>query len=438
MRLGQLLLFWLTSYVLVSCNVTSGSHQPASTGVKPTAIYHDGKSYHLLRHGKPYFIKGAGGIRHLEDLKARGGNSVRIWDDLEAGPILDKAQSLGLTVMFGLWVEREIEGFDYNDQAAIDRQFDLIRKIVLRHRNHPALLMWCVGNEWPLDANNVRVYDEVNRIATLVHELDPNHPVTTVISPDNARAIWLVRKRCPAIDILSFNSYSLTEYIDKNLRLGGWTKPYLISEYGAQAYWETPNTPWYAPIEPTSQQKYDYVNRIYRQYIGSRPPNCFGSYLFYWGFKQEETHTWFSAFDEQGRATSMADLMQLLWTGKPSPNRAPEAQSLLVDGKDLPYQSYKALSSTHRARLLATDPEGDSLMYYWEIRRRAHSIANYVGAPIASMKGLITNPTGSSIEFRLPTEPGAYRLFAHAYDNHRHVASANFAFEVTAIEPIQQ
>ncbi|WP_229368500.1 glycoside hydrolase family 2 TIM barrel-domain containing protein [Fibrisoma limi] len=400
--------------------------------MKPTAIYHDGQSYQLLRYGKPYFIKGAGGVSYLEELKARGGNSVRIWDDLEAGPILDKAQSLGLTVLFGIWVEREMEGFDYHNQVAVDQQYALIRKIVLKYRNHPALLMWCVGNEWAMEADNFRVYDEVNRIASLIHELDPDHPVTTVISPDNARAIWLVRKRCPAIDVLAFNSYALTEKLSQFLQDGGWTKPYLISEYGAQAYWETPMTPWQDPIEPTSQQKYEYVHRIYRQYIGSRPPNCLGSYLFYWDFKQEETHTWFNVYDQEGRSTSLADLMQYFWTGKQPPNQAPTMQRLLVDGRPILYQSYSSASGLHRAQVLTTDPEGDSLTYHWEIKRRAKNSADYVGTPLPALEGLITSSTGPSITFRLPTKPGSYRLFAHAYDTHRHVATANFVFEVTA------
>ena len=437
MRLFSILLYGVVSFLNGCCTETSTSRQGASASSKPTAIHHDGQSYQLLRYGKPYFIQGAGGISHLDQLKASGGNSVRIWDDLEAGPILTQAQALGMTVLFGLWVEREMEGFDYNDQAAVDRQYERVRKIVLKYRHHPALLMWCVGNEWAQEADNFRVYDEVNRIAALIHELDPDHPVTTVISPDSERAIWLVRKRCPAVDILALNSYALTEKLDQFLEKGGWDKPYLISEYGAQAYWETPTTPWQAPIEPTSQQKYNYAKRIYQQYIGSRPPNCLGSYLFYWGFKQEETHTWFNVYDEQGRFTSMVDLMQLLWTGKHPLNKAPDVQALLVDGRANTHQSYPYSSAPHQARILTTDPESDSLTYHWEIKRRAQFSADYVGTPLPALKGLIHKPNQSSISFVLPQKPGSYRLFGHAYDGHGHVASANFAFEVTPDKSVQ-
>jgi hypothetical protein len=432
----RFLLFFclLVCFVINSCSDASTSRQNASSEIKPTTIRYDGQTYQLLRYGKPYFIQGAGGISYLNQLKACGGNSIRIWDDLEAGPILKQAHTLGLTVLFGLWVEREMEGFDYDDQSAVDRQYERIRKIVLKYRSQPALLMWCVGNEWAQAADNFKVFDEVNRIAKLVHELDPDHPVTTVISPDNERAVWLVRQRCPAIDILAVNSYKLTENLGEIFKKGGWDKPYLISEYGAQAYWETPTTPWEAPVEPTSLQKDQYVTRIYRKYIGSRPPNCLGSYLFYWGYKQEETQTWFSVFDEQGRSSPLVDLVQLLWTGKKPANQAPIVQSLLIDGQNITHKSFTNSPSLHRAQLVTTDPEHDSLTYHWEIKRRAQHSADYVGTPLPALKGLIQETSGASITFNLPRQPGSYRLFAYAYDTHRHVATANFAFQVAEVE----
>ncbi|GAB3963164.1 glycoside hydrolase family 2 TIM barrel-domain containing protein [Spirosoma harenae] len=392
----------------------------------------------MLRYGKPYFIKGAGGVSHLTQLKDCGGNSVRIWDDLDASAILDEAQKLGLTVFFGLWVERELEGFDYNNKTEVDKQYERIRKIVTKYRNHPALLMWCVGNEWAMEASNFQVYDEVNRLAELVHELDPDHPVATVISPDSERAIWLVQERCPALDVLGLNSYGLTEKLPQFLKKGGWDKPYLISEYGVQAYWETPVAPWKTPLEPTSQEKYKYVTNFYNRYIGSRPPNCLGAYLFYWGFKQEETHTWFNVFDEEGRETLLVEVMKLLWSGKESPNKAPDIQGIEIDGKLSTHQSYASGEVLHQARMISSDPEKDSLTYFWEIKRRAQFTADYSGASMPALKGLIENPTQPSISFKLPTKPGAYRLFAYAYDNHKHVASANFAFEVRAKESVTQ
>lgn len=427
-----LVLVWLG--FLSGCQKAKQRWTETANASIPTAIHFNGTSYELLRFGKPYFIKGAGGVSHFEELKACGGNSIRVWDDIDAERILDEAQALGLTVMFGLWVEREIEGFDYDDQAAIERQYARIRKIVLRYRNHPALLLWSVGNEWAMEADNFKVYDEVNRLSKLVHELDPNHPVSTVISPDSKRAVWLVAKRCPEVDILGVNSYELTERLPEFIEQGGWTKPYLISEYGAPTYWEVPTAPWGAPDEPNSEQKQLFVSAFYKKYIRPKPSACLGAYLFYWGHKQEESHTWFSAFDEQGRSTPIVDLMQELWSDKRPANRAPIVQDLLVDGQPEVHKSFIFIPSTslHQAEIRASDPDSDSLIYRWEIKLRAQPGSDYVGVPRPPLEGMFTRKDSAAVQFRLPAKLGAYRLFVYVYDTHRHVSTANFSFEVAA------
>lgn len=430
MRTSCLLLVILNSWLFNQCTDNQSSNSETDTHLKPTSLEFDGVSYRLLRYGEPYFIKGAGGVSHFRRLQECGGNSIRVWDDSDAGQILDEAHRLGLTVMLGLWVEREMEGFSYDDQQAVARQYERIRKTVLKYRNHPALLLWCVGNEWAQEANNFKVYDEVNRLAALVHDLDSDHPVSTAISPDSKRAVWLVAQRCPAIDILSVNAYALTNQLSEFFRLGGWTKPYIISEYGAPAYWETPTANWGAPDEPNSEQKQTFVRQFYPKHIGSRPPNCLGAYLFYWGAKQEESHTWFSVFDEKGHETPLVGVMNDLWEGPKSPNQAPRVQQLLVDGIATAHQSFGLSANRHQAQLIATDPDGDSLTYRWEIKRRAARAADYVGTPRPAIEGLLVTNNAPSVAFRLPQTPGAYRLFVSVYDTHNQVGTANFSFEV--------
>lgn len=349
--------------------------------------------------------------------------------------MLDEAQHLQLTVMFGVWVGKEADGFDYTDQVAVDRQFEQIRKTVLKYRHHPALLMWCVGNEWAQDANNFGVFDEVNRIAALIHELDPSHPVATAISPDSGRAIWLVQERCPAVDILAFNVYGILPDVPRYLKEGGWTKPYLISEFGSKGYWEVPHTPWETAIEPTSDQKYTFVRKTYQAYIGSRPPNCLGAYMFYWGSKQEDTHTWFSLFDERGQETALVGLMQELWSKRAPANVAPRIQGIRIDGKITSYLSLVVGRGQHQATVLAHDPDQDSLTYRWEIKPAAHRTADYIDTPIPAIEGLIPSRATASISFSVPAKPGAYRLFVYAYDAHNHVATANVPLLITASTP---
>src|SRR5450432_799797 len=74
--------------------------------VKTEVLQKDGK-WELLRDGKPYFIKGAGGDGPKQLLADIGGNSVRLWGADDIGPVLDEAQKLGLTVTVGIWLQQE-------------------------------------------------------------------------------------------------------------------------------------------------------------------------------------------------------------------------------------------------------------------------------------------------------------------------------------------
>ena len=103
--------------------------------------------WRLTRNGQPYFIQGGGGGGSMALLKAIGGNSNRTWGSDKAKEQLDEAHRLGMTLTVGHWFSHEQHGFDYTDAQALARQKEDLRRVVLAHRDHPALLMWALGNE---------------------------------------------------------------------------------------------------------------------------------------------------------------------------------------------------------------------------------------------------------------------------------------------------
>ena len=108
--------------------------------------------YQLTLDGEPFFIKGAGlEFGHLQSLAEAGGNTFRTWrvanGERDAIDILDEAEALGLKVCMGLDIARERHGFDYSDQAAVIAQNEAMMRDVIRLKDHPALLMWGLGNE---------------------------------------------------------------------------------------------------------------------------------------------------------------------------------------------------------------------------------------------------------------------------------------------------
>jgi hypothetical protein len=116
--------------------------------------------------------------------------------------------------------------------------------------------------------------------------------------------------------------------------------------------------------EPTSTEKAGIYRRAYQGAVLEQPGICLGSYVFYWGQKQEVTSTWFSMLLRDGSRLGAADAMSELWTGKPPANRAPAIASLEISGRT----SGKA-GGMIEAILTTSDSENDPLRAEWLLQR---------------------------------------------------------------------
>ena len=178
--------------------------------------------YQLLKDNQPFFIKGAGvEFGSLEALVAAGGNCFRTWrvnnGQRPVLDILDEAQSLGLVVVMGLDLERERHGFDYSDPKAVAEQKAAVMADVERLKDHPALLMWGLGNELNLRATDDAVWDAVEDLAKTIKAADPDHLVSTMLAGIEAQAVKAIKKRAPSIDLLSFQNYGAIDQLSKHL-----------------------------------------------------------------------------------------------------------------------------------------------------------------------------------------------------------------------------
>src|SRR4051812_1406408 len=108
----------------------------------PVHLSRNGDEWQLLRDGKPYFIKGAGGSGSKTLLAQLGGNSFRTWGADEIKDQLDEAQRLGLTVTVGIWLRHEGDHFTYANADDVARQYERTRRAILRYKDHPAVLIW--------------------------------------------------------------------------------------------------------------------------------------------------------------------------------------------------------------------------------------------------------------------------------------------------------
>lgn len=390
------------------------------------------EGFQLYRHGKPYFIKGGGGYVHFDKIKEFGGNSIRVWTSHNAKEILDEAHKYGLTVTLGLNVMHERHGFDYSDSQAVKKQFEEIKQTVLALKDHPALLMWAIGNELDMLSTNIKVWRAVNDIAKMIHEVDPNHPTTTMLSVIGKRNAMAVKLLAPHIDIISINSFSGIMGVPITVRESGWNGPYIISEWGPTGFWETPRTAWDVAIEETSSEKAFWYKTRYENTIQKDKELCLGSYVFYWGNKQERTPTWFSLFTEKGEKTEIVDVMQYLWTGTWPANRAPQVDYVMLDKKIASEDIFLDMNGLYTAEAFASDPENDSLVYYWDIRHELTGTKLGEGGDHEetpeSLGWLVYKQEGAKAQLKAPSVEGPYRLYVYISDGHNNIATANIPF----------
>jgi hypothetical protein len=390
----------------------------------PVELKHTSQGWQLLRGGKPYFIRGAGGDASLEQLAAAGANSVRTWGADDVGARLDAAHALGLSVTVGIWLGHERHGFDYDDAARVREQLQRARQTVLHYRDHPAVLLWGIGNEMEgfESGDNPAIWKAVNDIAAMVKQLDPAHPTMTVTSEIGGGRIEGVHKRCSAIDIHGINSYVGALSLAERYREGGATKPYVLTEFGPPGVWEIPKNAWGAPAEPTSTEKAECYRRSYEQGVLAAPDFALGSYVFTWGYKMEATATWYGMFLDDGARLGAVDVMTRLWSGSPPADLAPTVEPLVVEGEP-------GVDPGARVRVRATiaDPEGTAIRVRWVLRRESGDDApgGDYRPMLPEIEGVVLEGDKDGALLRMPEEPGAYRLFLYAYDASGNAATAN-------------
>ena len=428
--------------VFAACSQEPGPADPEEPA--HVAVVETDTGYQLQVNGEPFYIHGAGlEFGDIDRLAAHGANSFRTWrtdnGQFTGTEVLDRAHANGLYVTMGLEIAREREGqgrgvfgFDYDDEEAVAAQLEAIREEVLMYKDHPALLMWGIGNELNLGSTNPAVWDAVNGISEMIHEVDPNHPTTTMLAgiwPELARDI---KERAPDLDLLSIQSYADIVNLPKYLEESEWDGPYIVTEWGATGHWEVGTTDWDAPIENNSTVKANFYAERFEVAIASDLEQCLGSYVFLWGQKQERTPTWYGLFLESGEKTAAVDEMHRIWTGAYPDNQAPKLESMQLDGRDATASIRLNPGAVYAAASLVSDADQDSLQYYWEVKRESESQAHGGDDEVVpeTLEGLVADATMPEVTVTAPSQPGPYRLFVYVRDGQGSAAHGNIPFFV--------
>lgn len=386
-------------------------------------------------------IKGVCGVRDLERLASFGVNTVRgytIPNAEETLRTLDEAHSLGLKVVVSEWMPHHGENksrngstwsFDYTERG--DQMVENFITKIEGIGDHPAILMWGLGNEVHLDEPYLRT---VNRMSEAVHARYPHHITSLTMINAKPEHIEAVKTYAPDLDVLGIQSYSpgaVRGSIKKTEEL--WGKPFYMSEFNGKGPWNFKKTEWGEALDETADRKLADLKACYEAIDAS--PLCLGSTVFVWGHFGMDRPTFFSLLladhpDGPAKDTPTRDLymtprgeyMIEHFTGKPFPgNRAPILTKLeTVDGA-------KSLSTTPGAEiglsLAATDPDADAVTYRVWILDSKPARGRTIAGPYE------VDASGDA-RFSAPNEPGQYLIMTYAIDQNGGASASTLPLQI--------
>ncbi len=450
------LLVIIIFYVFVTRNGTNNSkeNKAAEVYVRKTL-----NGFDLIRNNEPFYIKGAGGNSHLKELREIGGNTIRLYDTLNINQLLDEAYQNKLAVIVDIFIPRFQT--DYNPYSISENNDTLKQNVinfVKKHKTHPAILFWNLGNEidYPTllkkskriptitDLTNIfKVIKErksfiktFNELIEMIKSEDPNHPVGSCVSTDNFwKRVLSLHLNSPKLDIIGFNIFApplkFRNHINK-LSHFIKIKPYYISEWGMEGPWAQEKTSWEAPIETTSTNKgnqYEYNYKLFESLFSE----SVGTVVFHWGQKQERTHTWFNIFDEQGRKNQIYYELRNIWKNRSDTlDFPPQIKYMVLDKKGARDNLVFLPNEIVEAEVLFNNEIDSSLNYNWEIFEEEWYYEGGGKKHLLPEKinGCFINIKNSVAKVKIPSVEGPYRIFVNVYDSFGNLSTANTPFYV--------
>ncbi len=388
----------------------------------------------LIRNGKPFHMEGgAAHPGYLKELQEAGANTARIYDTINLTKTLDEAEELGLAVVVDIPMPKFSKDPEfYEDPEKFDRMKEKIERAIRKHKDHPALLYWNLGNElyYPYFYELTNFHSGFNEIIEMVHNIDPNHPVSTVTIGANKLRVLSIHRKSPDMEIISFNSFGTLSTFSGKLKPIApiWSGPKVISEWGVNGPWEAQLTSWKAPLEETSTKKAEQIRSRYKDFIEPlKSENLIGTFIFYWGRKNEVTPTWYSLFGPDKKKTQAVFELEKIWKNHDSIYSGPELDYLFLNSKGA--NASILLSSNTQAEaevILPSGKEDQVLNYKWEIRKESWD--DFDKSEVVENVKMLQGERKTTIT--TPEEEGPYRLFVYLTDESEYIATANIPFYV--------
>jgi len=223
-----------------SCDTGSETPQlPPSSGGGDIQV----RGRQLLVGGRPVHLKGVAwnpvgkGHHHTDfatfvdrdaDLLAKAGvNAVRTYSPITDRGVLDKLWARKI------WVVNSVYNYGGNSPSSV---IDAVNAV----KDHPAILMWSIGNEWNYNGlyTGMALWDAAARlqeVAAVIKQHDRAHPVACVFG--ELQNLQAVDARMPDVDLWGVNAYRGISFGGLFSSYAGLVqKPMFLGEYGADAF----------------------------------------------------------------------------------------------------------------------------------------------------------------------------------------------------------
>lgn len=345
-------------------------------------------------------------------MRAMGANTIRRYgSSIYDRNILNEARAQNLKVLYGFWLDQDIDYFAGDPK--LRKYEDGIQNTVRNNRDNSAVLAWTLGNEvWGLlkhkfaqpyltEVRHAHI-NFVEGLAQKIHEIDPRRAVFVAHEHSDQLAGTLsdFRRGAPSLDFIGVNSY----YESRISRLDGVVcefdsaRPYLITEFGPEGYWDSRLTKRYsngATIEPSSKDKTQSYARGWSIHTESHRGHNIGGVAYSWRDRYEETATWFGITDFQRRPKPAFATLKQQWTGRAA-SPGPRVVQISAAKQTL------APGSTIELQGILENPPTDPSQYRWWIASENFEMN------VGQVRKL---GNGSRAQITLPKEPGNYRVY---------------------------
>ena len=159
-------------------------------------------------------------------MRAAGINAVRTYETITDTAVLDALHAAGIRVLNMIYT------WGGDEPSVVDARVEAVK-------DHPAILMWVLGNEWNYNGLYVGLshqesIDAINEAAARIRAIDDTHPIASIYgeipSQETVEAM-------PEIDVWGINAYRGLSFGNLFEQFEAVSdKPMFLGEYGADAY----------------------------------------------------------------------------------------------------------------------------------------------------------------------------------------------------------